>query len=83
MLTGWIDYRDFAERVVGVDTQDGRFGEVSILTCRRCGRLRLHYHYEHEGFIASGRWRHGLISPEAAADLAAESTLDVFATLPF
>jgi hypothetical protein len=82
-LAGWIDYRDFAEHVVGVDTQGGRFGDVSILTCRRCGRPWLHYHYEHEGFTASGRWWHGPISPEAITDLTADSALDVFATLPF
>jgi hypothetical protein len=68
---------------VGVDRRDGRFGDVSLLTCGRCGRLWLHYLYEHEGFTASGRWWHGPISPEAAADLTEDSALDVLATLPF
>ena len=33
------------QRFVGVDTQEGRFGEVSIWTCRHCGRPWLHYLY--------------------------------------
>ncbi len=82
-MAGWVYYRDFEERIVGVDTQEGRFGDVSICTCRHCGQHWLHYHYEHEAFTASGRWWRGPISPEAAAAVTAKSALGTLATLPF
>ncbi|HVC80457.1 MAG TPA: hypothetical protein VNL35_08175 [Chloroflexota bacterium] len=82
-MAGRIDYRDFEEHVIGVDTRDGRFGEVSIHTCRWCGQRWLHYLYEHEGFTASGRWWHGPISIEEAGLVTADAALDVLAVLPF
>jgi hypothetical protein len=82
-LAGWVHYRDFEERFVGVDRQDGRFGEVTILTCRRCGQHWLRYHYELEAFTASGRWWRGPVSPEQAAAVTAETALATLGTLAF
>ncbi len=42
-LIGWVAYHDYAERSVGVDTREGRYGDVLIRTCLHCGRLWLHY----------------------------------------
>ncbi len=47
-LTG---YRD-----VGVDETEGKFADVSVRRCDRCGRLWLCYFVEYEAFTASGRW---------------------------
>lgn len=71
----------FDERGVGVDTQQGRFGDVTVLRCRRCGQHWLHYLYEHEAFTGSGRWWHGAISPEVAASVTAEEALATLVAL--
>ncbi len=65
-LTPPFDHRDFASRPVGVDETAGRFAEVSIETCRACGRHWLRYLVEYEGISRSGRWYRGLISEEVA-----------------
>ena len=67
--------RRFDEAFVGIDRTSGRFGEVSVRTCRACGRRWLRYHVEYEAFTGSGRWYTGLlpdgaeVTPEAAAPL--------------
>ena len=54
---------------------------MSLQRCRRCGRVWLHYHWEHEAFTRSGRWFRGLITPEAAASLSAETAVETLARL--
>ena len=56
-------------RFVGVDEAGGRFGQVWVRQCRRCGRHWLHYAVEYEHEPESGRYFMGLIAPEAAAVL--------------
>ncbi|MGH2537453.1 MAG: hypothetical protein ACRDHL_08680 [Candidatus Promineifilaceae bacterium] len=58
------------ERTLGMDS---RYGEVSLLICPNCGRHWLRYFYEVEVFSRSGRWYLGLVTPEQAAALTAES----------
>jgi hypothetical protein len=82
-LAGWTHYSDFDERPVGVDTLEGRFGDVSIHTCRRCGQRWLHYHYEHEAFSGSGRWWRGPVTQDQAGAVTAASALQVLGSLPF
>jgi hypothetical protein len=60
---------------------DDRFGEVSLIRCRRCRRLWLHYYYVQEAFTRSGRWYHGLISAEMEGAVSAENALDLLAKL--
>jgi hypothetical protein len=55
----------FDEVFVGVDRTNGRFGEVSIRTCRTCGRRWLHYLVEYEAFSGSGRWFAGVLPADA------------------
>jgi hypothetical protein len=57
---------------LGVDETNGRFGEVTLLRCRRCGRLWLRYAVEYEAFSESGRHYMGLISPHRARRLKAD-----------
>lgn len=59
-------YKLFRSRGLGRDDTDGRFADVSLERCRRCGRLWLRYFVEYEAFSRSGRWARGLISDEAA-----------------
>lgn len=56
-----FDYRDYDEKYIGRDEIKGRFGSVTIETCKNCGVLWLHYFVEYEAFTASGRWSRGLI----------------------
>ena len=52
---------------------DGRFAEVSVLTCRECGQHWLRYFYEAEAFTGSGRWYLGAITPGQLSALSAEN----------
>jgi hypothetical protein len=52
---------------------DSRFAEISLLACPACGQHWLRYHYELEGFTASGRWYLGAITAEQATNLTAEN----------
>jgi hypothetical protein len=58
--------RDFDSVMVGVDEGRGRFGEVSVETCRICSRRWLRYFVEYEAFPNSGRWYRGLVTDAAA-----------------
>lgn len=52
---------------------DMHYAEISLLTCAKCNRLWLRYHYEIEAFTASGRWYLGAITPEQATLLTADN----------
>jgi hypothetical protein len=74
-------YTDFDSAVIGVDETNGRFGEVSIETCRRCGSKWLRYFAEFEGFTKSGRWYRGLLSEDAARSVTPETAVAVLEAL--
>jgi hypothetical protein len=59
-----FDYRDFHCAEVGIDDTNGRFGRVTLETCRRCGTVWLVYQVEYEAFSGSGRWFRGVIASE-------------------
>jgi hypothetical protein len=80
-LTPPFSVRDFSDNLVGVDTKNGRFGDVSIQTCRHCGSTWLHYRVEYEAFSRSGRWFRGPITPELS--ITAENAVDVLADMPW
>ena len=63
-------------RFVGVDETKGRFGEVNIWQCKRCGQHWLHYLVEYEAFPKSGRYFMGLITPELAETLSPDAAVD-------
>lgn len=74
---------DFETRFVGLDDAGGRFAEVTLQRCWRCGRQWLHYRIEQEGFSHSGRWYRGTISGDAAARATAADAARLLATLPW
>ena len=68
----------FEETYLGLDSH---FGEVSLIRCKRCRRLWLHYYYVNESFSKSGRWYHGLIPPEEEGSVTLENALEVLGKL--
>jgi hypothetical protein len=58
---------DFALRDLGEDPTNGRYGEVRVETCLKCGRRWLHYAVEYASFSRSGRWFRALVSDAVAA----------------
>ncbi len=80
-MTPPFDHRDFDSVALGVDETDGRFGEVSIETCRLCGRKWLRYLVEYEAFSRSGRWYRGLVTDEIARTVRPESAVDILQSL--
>jgi len=71
----------FDSVMVGVDEGNGRFGEVSIETCRICSRRWLRYLSEYEAFPKSGRWYRGLVTGEVARTVTPETALAVLGGL--
>lgn len=63
-------------RFIGIDTTNGRFGEVNLWQCRKCGRYWLHYLVEYEAFTGSGRYFMGLITPLVADSLSPRGAVD-------
>jgi hypothetical protein len=74
-------YADFDSMEIGVDETNGRFGEVSIKSCRRCKRKWLHYHIEYQAFSESGRWYRGLLSDEVAKSVTPATAVGILEDL--
>jgi len=75
-------YTDYDSRPVGIDTTNGRYGEVTIETCRHCGALWLRYLVEYEAFSRSGRWYRGLVTEEIARSVTPETAVAILQSLP-
>lgn len=76
-LTEPQTFDQYAEvKFVGIDATNGRFGEVNIKQCKACGQLWLHYFVEYEAVTSSGRYFMGLIAPERADTITAESAVE-------
>lgn len=82
-MTPPFDFRDFDARPVGTDTTNGRFGEVSVETCKACGAKWLHYFVEFEAFSESGRWYRGLVTADMVAALTPEGSVSLLEQLPW
>jgi hypothetical protein len=78
-----FDYQDYDTKPLGVDETNGRFGEVSVQTCKTCGRQWLHYFVEYEAFSKFGRWYRGLVSAEVLHLLKPESVVALLESLPW
>lgn len=74
-MTSPFHYSGFDSREIGVDEAKGRFSEVSIETCKRCGSKWLRYFVEYEVFSKSGRWYRGLVTDEAARSATPDSAV--------
>lgn len=74
----WLYHLDKVDViVVGIDRNEGRFGDVKIIKCPACGNLWLHYHVEYEAFSKSGRWFRALISPEEVNQITPENAVNI------
>ena len=68
---------------LGVDSRNGRFGEVTLHTCPACGAKWLHYHVEYEAFAGSGRWFCGRLDHAGAVNVSASNAIATLAALPW
>ena len=66
----------------GVDETWGRFADVTISRCRRCGQHWVKYQLEYEAFSRSGRWARGKIDADLAATIAVEEVAEHINALP-
>lgn len=73
----------YDETCIGVDETNGRYGEVTILTCRECSRVWLHYLVVHEAFPRSGRWFAGLLPDGMADSVTPEAAVSILEQLPW
>ncbi|MDR2452600.1 MAG: hypothetical protein LBE85_12760 [Candidatus Accumulibacter sp.] len=78
-----FDYQDYDTSPVGTDMTNGRYGEVTLKTCKHCGTIWLNYHVEYESYTASGRWFRGPISRADATKMAPESAIAYLERLPW
>lgn len=82
-MTPSFPHDGFERQFVGVDDGGGRFAEVSVERCRRCGQRWLRYAFETEGFSRSGRWYRGAVTAAQAKRVSAASAIVVLANLPW
>jgi hypothetical protein len=81
-MTPPFNYQDFDSASLGVDETNGRYGEVTIETCRACGAMWLRYFVEYEWYSESGRWYRGLITQEMLESLKPEQVPELLSSLP-
>ena len=74
-------YSDFDSFKVGVDKTNGRYGDVSIKTCKKCNRKWLHYYVTYEGFSGSGRWYQGLLSEDIIKTVTPETAVEILESM--
>lgn len=67
---------------MGIDEAHGRFGEVSLQTCLRCGEVWLHYQMEIEGISHSGRWYRCLLKKNTLETLTPKNALSHLKNTP-
>lgn len=67
------NYLVFDSEQIGIDDKNGRYGEVSIKTCKKCRSKWLHYFVEYESFSRSGRWFRGEIAKDIVSKITAEN----------
>lgn len=82
-MTPPFDFMDYDSEPLGIDDTNGRFGEVSVETCKACGRKWLHYLVEYEALSNSGRWYRGLVTAEMLRGLKPESAVALLESLPW
>ncbi len=69
---------EFEDKYLGTDHY---YADISLQTCKHCGRIWLRYFYENEAFTKSGRWYRGVITAEQAKSVAAENALEYLGNL--
>ena len=76
-------YQDFETASLGVDMTNGRYGEVTVETCRACGSKWLRYFVEWEWLSESGRWYRGPVTPEMVESLKPEQAPELLSSMPW
>ena len=71
------------EVIIGVDETNGRYGDVSVRTCRHCERRWLYYFAEYESFTGSGRRIRGILPDPLPMSLTPENAIPILNTLPW
>jgi len=82
-VTPPFHYLDYETASLGVDETNGRYGEVTVETCKACGSIWLRYFVEYEFFKESGRWYRGRVTQELIESLKPEEALELLASLPW
>lgn len=70
-----VDHTIFSSSFIGVDESEGRFGEVTLLSCNICRNSWVQYFYEVEAYTASGRWYRAWVDPLFLPELNESNTL--------
>lgn len=78
-----FDHSGFKRKFVGTDEAGGRFADVAVLRCRRCGQRWLDYRFEIEGFSGSGRWYRVPVEKADATRVTATNALASMARFPW
>lgn len=76
-------FDDFDSQLLGIDETNGRGGEVTVETCKACGKKWLRYFVEYPSFSESGRWYRGLVTLDMIESLKAEQAPELLAHLPW
>jgi hypothetical protein len=76
-------YLDYESVSLGVDETKGRYGEVTVETCKACGSVWLRYFIEWEWYSESGRWYRGWVTPEMIESLKPEQAPALLESLPW
>lgn|ERR1044072_5047035 len=82
-MTPPFSYLDYETTTLGVDETNGRYGEVTVETCRACGSMWLRYFVEYESFSESGRWYRGRVTAEMVESLKPEQAPELLSNLPW
>lgn len=78
-----FNYLDYETVSLGVDMTNNRHGEVTVETCKTCGRKWLRYFVEYEFFSQSGRWFRGLVKARMLEGLTPERAPELLESLPW
>ncbi len=75
------DHTLFDRTFIGVDKTAGRFADVELERCHRCGRYWLRYYWEMEAFSRCGRWYRGVITEEQAQTVTPDNAASLLESL--
>ena len=82
-MTPPFHYTNFDTQNLGVDETNGRYGDVTIESCKACGSKWIQYLVEYEAFSSSGRWYRALISDEMLESVTPQNAVELLSTLPW
>jgi hypothetical protein len=82
-MTPPFSYLDYETATLGVDETNGRYGEVTVETCRACGSVWLRYFVEYEFYSESGRWYRGPVTTEMVEGIKPEQAPELLSSLPW